>query len=116
MKYIRTNEGIYETSDDDYKLFMIDSFKLAFKDKYKEEIISQADTIEELCDMFVCICDNDLDTASIINAKHISINEALKYSNYEEEKENMQFYGAVWCDSGLKYVAKLNDKEELELL
>ena len=62
--------------------------------------LSQADTIEELCDEFV-------------------YGETLIY-----DKEEMKFltsrgeivYGAIWTSKGLIYVAKMNEKGELELL
>lgn len=66
-------------------------------------VLKQADTIEELCDEFVCFENkmtfHNLETiTSSCNLKHLTI------------------YGAIWTDKGLIYVAKMNDKGELELL
>ena len=83
--------------------------------EYKNEYIShngqvlkEADTIEELCDEFVFI--------------DIGIRQDKKYifqSLKEAESKDFLYdkcYGAIWTDKGLIYVAKMNDKGELELL
>ena len=62
----------------------------------------QADTIEELCDEFVYV-------------------EEGCYPEISDELDLMQtkstiIFGAIWTDKGLIYVAKMNDKGELELL
>lgn len=121
MKYIRTKDGVYEVVGFDEECIIPSPLIKVRKDCCierithccKEDIIKQADTIEELCDAYVVICDYE---PSIINAKYVTFEEALKYSNYEEEKENMQFFGAIWCERGLIYVAKMNDKGDLELI
>ena len=64
-----------------------------------EDIVRQADTIEELCDCFVDYCKED-DSHFVYNAIQ-GINE---------------IYGAIWTDKGLIYVAKMNEKGEFELL
>lgn len=69
--------------------------------KYK-----QADTIEELCDEFVD--DNQhyiIQNPNIL--KSIKRNECLKDHN---------IYGSIWTKWGLKYVAKMNESGDLELI
>ena len=76
----------------------------------KENVIKQADTIEELCDYIVYVCNR--------------WKRPIEYSkdNYEWAKTNyrnnksMTVYLAIWTDKGLIYVAKMNKKGELELL
>jgi hypothetical protein len=87
------------------------------------EIISQADTIEELCDEFDWKW----------NEKEFPYSKVRQHSRYGgygdleramKEEENYgkhlnydyEIYGAIWTDKGLTYVAKLNSKGELELL
>lgn len=107
MKYIRTKDGIYEVDvlsihyigETHFSCWDIKHTR-AFNDWH---IIKQADTIEELCDEFVCLENkmtfHDLGTiTSSCNLKHLTI------------------YGAIWTEWGLKYIAKMNDKGELELL
>ena len=65
------------------------------------EIIKQADTIEELCDEFVMIS----------GGKH-----KLDIGCHSYGDKKIQIYGAIWTDKGLIYVAKMNEKGELELL
>ena len=63
----------------------------------------QADTIEELFDQFVII-DN--------NGKH----HVFDPFDLKTWKTDNQLFAATWTDKGLIYVAKLNDKGELELI
>lgn len=64
----------------------------------KAHAVKQADTIEELCDEFVIIADDK------------------PYIRVPAGNTNFQTYGAIWTDKGLIYVAKMNEKGELELL
>lgn len=66
-------------------------------------VLNQSDTIEELCDEFVCL-ENKM---TFRNLETITSSCNLKY---------LTIYGAIWTDKGLIYVAKLNKKGELELL
>lgn len=127
MKYIRTKDGIYKVTYDGlcYKeaksqtmLMLVEHKNEKGKIKYeeittrkelamgkhhfKEHIINQADTIEELCDEFVRV-----------NEK---IHEYLASEDMPTRYKGSEIYGAIWTDRGLIYVAKMNDKGELELL
>ena len=44
--------------------------------------------------------------------------EKLKkeFIDFEKDKEKVVVYGSIWTDKGLIYVAKMNDKGELELI
>ena len=91
MKYIRTKSGI----------------KTQYDTVRPCNVVEKADTIEELCDEFVGI---DSQGHFIIhNDKWL---EGARIVPLEEIK----YYGAIWTDKGLIYVAKMNDKKELELL
>ena len=104
MKYIRTNNTnfIYKFNDDaDYMQY----------DNIKGHIVKVADTIEELCDEF--IIENDY-------CGQIS---QSRYFDFEVAKQNIDIasndviYGALRiAGKGLIYVAKMNEKGELELL
>ena len=69
------------------------------------EILKQADTIEELCDEFV-----------LPKHKIIITRFDLKHRYTKKDLEGEIIYGAIWTDKGLIYVAKMNEKGELELL
>ena len=74
----------------------------------KEEVVKQADTIKELVDMFV-----------IKNPKNgcLDIVSSLGVINVQLFNESgLVVYGAIWTDKGLIYVAKMNEKGELELI
>lgn len=83
---------------------------------YRKEIIKQADTIEELCDELVLI---EEDYPIIIEELNFKEGTYLRNNEYEflsKLPENPIIYGAIWTDKGLIYVAKMNEKGELELL
>ena len=119
-KFIRTKEGIENlvyNSEFDYYVTM-----------HTETIISKdhigmyqtADTIEELCDEFVLYfdCEDDkIRNRYMIEDELDDVNARLdiirSWNEYEEPKV---IYGAIWTDKGLIFVAKLNDKGDLELI
>ena len=106
MKYIRTKDGrileinkmvnpcVYETKPN--KQGVYEEIGNGWVDKV-------ANTIEELCDEYVS---EWAGTYKLITKKEI----------WFYLTEGKTIYGAVWTDKGLIYVAKMNDKGELELL
>lgn len=107
-KYIRTKDRIVELK------------KMTINDKLTDDYIHEkaADTIEELCDEFVIKVDNEY-----LHAKYYPVDKTFYIYNTEEEislEECLRFNyvvkGAIWTEWGLKYVAKMNEKGELELL
>ena len=105
MKYIRTKDGIYE----------LDGFGFRYPKDYKK-----ADTIEELCDCVVTmneLCDTPI-TENLLhelgNDKHIIKNALYQIKQGQHGKWWLKL--AIWTEWGLKYVAKMNPKGELELL
>ena len=112
MKYIRTKDGIYE----------INKLIYAFNDNEEyliKDIVKEADTIEEVCDAFVW---EKYPWAEVIEVfpdnpwdKTTPKERNLKYAR-ERAKAGKTIYGAIWTDKGLIYVAKMNEKGELELL
>jgi len=72
-----------------------------------------ADTIEELCDMFIKKS-NEEDNDYFEIGRNFWLVCDKKYNMYDLKHYN--YYGAIWTDKGLIYIAKMNDKGELELL
>lgn len=103
MKYIRTKDGKIMLELDNY-------YPNTTHIYIEEEIIKKSDNIEELCDEFVEV-KNDNTFGSHFAWNKRSLNEYFKY-----RKNESKIYGAIWTDKGLVYVAKMNEKEELELL
>ena len=110
MKYIKTTSEIYNIDD----LYICEEIKekpYATKKGgfciYKECIVQEADTIEELVDYYIGIRDG----------VHYFWNKAdSKYAKSDKVYKIMTVYGAIWTDRGLIYVAKMNNNGELELL
>lgn len=112
MKYIKTKDGIYERIIvvrqvcDGKEVAVIKPDKVEF-----ELIIKSADTIEELCDEFVVAYE---DGAKIVYGD-LEWAKTKAKSSLEIGNKSI-IYGAIWTDKGLIYVAKMNEKGELELL
>ena len=104
MKYIRLHDKIEEVLEE-HQFGKSKSFETFYGNSYAQvDVIAQADTIEELCDVYI-----------VEKFKHIfTIDEISK--NIVRNCKKSKVYGAIWTDKGLIYVAKLNDKGELELL
>ena len=102
MRYIRTFSGIIvDTEQQAKRLGMsVEDYESKFPYSYS----TKADTIEELCDEFVAY------------HKTLKLTYCIKKTPFEEQDENFNIYGAIWTDKGLIYVAKMNEKGELELL
>ena len=108
MKYIRTKEyGVCKViNEDKHTLSYENSYVCGclWKDDYKDQI-QYADTIEELCDEFACV---DKVTGCHTLWKVVDKNDLIL--------EDYDWFCAIWADTGLIYVAKMNDKGELELV
>ena len=105
--YIRTKDGIYKVESETYgkQGYFIDRYE---EDVIlKKQVIKQSENIEELCDRFVVM---DKETKEVMNiVSFLAYAKLWAYCKYN-------IYGAVWCEWGLKYVAKMNDKGDLALI
>jgi hypothetical protein len=106
MEYIRTKEAIYKVDGYDDRGVCVCNGKTFYRNEY----IDIADTIEELCDEFVNVSGVSKEIR-ITGEYHL-----VEYSLNIIKGMSGITYGAVWCEWGLKYVAKLDDKGEWHLL
>ena len=139
MKYIRTNNNcIYKVVKENDYIFEVDTLNSYCDNAYdifinKEVVIKQADTIEELCD-FVMVKFNweklptvyDIEKlknkVKELHGNNANILDNYKYLIEESKKQHtpslkldyIKF--AIDTDKGLIYVAKMNEKGELELI
>ena len=143
MKYIRTKDGVYEINEEinyDGELFYYVKTTPPRKAFEECEILKQADTIEELCDGFIGLTTKDFPNRPDIEPNIYYFNKPfefqygknvfkrLKLIDVELKNQNgwcystkewfksCDIYGFIRTDKGLIYVAKLNDKGELELI
>lgn len=121
MRYVRTKET---------DCCIIDTIKykeITGEDCFipKNEIVDEANTIEELCDEFVDTSElKTSNTAELLYDEFDNKNKCLVYYAEDERRtiplnefdDLSKIYGAIWTDKGLIYVAKMNNKGELELL
>ena len=120
MKYIRTKNGRILEFD---KMITPCIYKTKPNKKGVYEEIGNgwvyrlADTIEELIDEKVLIQKNGYPT--LLETIEFDRNIYLRINEYEfgtQLPRNPIIYGAIWTNKGLIYVAKMNEKGELELL
>lgn len=104
MKYYRTENSIWENP-------------FPHKQITPELAIAQSDSIEDLCDEFVMLDQGAHIFIELtgVGTYFYKYGEEEIYSSYYPLGDE-EIYGAIWTDNGLKYVAKMNDKKELELL
>ena len=116
MKYIRTKDGIFELLENGLSQTPIEVQNALITGDY-----NQADTIEELCDGFYL----DDDALMLIErfyhywamGDNFSNDHDGYYTMYRKDfEEGASFYGFIKTNKGLIYVAKMNDKGELELI
>lgn len=120
-KYIRTKDNIYELNPHDYESPMCVDGETLTTCVYtknhewvaKSDIIKQADTIKELCDEFVKKS-KEIGNDYFEIGKNAFVIFDRKY--HKEDLEHYNYYGAIWTDKGLIYVAKMNNEGELELI
>lgn len=129
MKYIRTKDEIYEIDNDKYSIVELNGHKLLniqvneFGLIKREYILKQSDTIKELCDLIVKIENGKYSFGYL----QLYLGEELHFVEYNERKleesvelemenTNALYYGAIWTEWGLKYVAKMNSGGGLELI
>lgn len=114
MKYIRTKDTIFEIIGETDIIYKVkakgDPNNTYSKSKCQTHVIKSGDTIKELCDEFVVI-GYKIKDPFIFSKEGISIDEFWKHS-----PSDTIVYGAIWTNKGLKYVSKMNEKGELELL
>ncbi len=104
--YVRTKDKIYKLfesplNDDDDFVYVAPNGCIS-----ETDIINQSENLEELCDEFVGIdntCENGHQLLRAIPYKCVNF-------------WNGGVYGAIWTKKGLIFIAKMNDKGELELL
>ena len=115
MKYIRTKNGhIYKIVNTDFFGAIECEYYNITKYVQPIDILNQADTIEELCDEFVVVVGKEPNSYLILNQ---CMNNFEKVVSIHKNTENENtIYGAIWTGKGLIYVAKMNEKGELELL
>ena len=112
MKYIRTKDGRIISYDEN-----ANKIDLPMILNYPNQIIKQADTIEELCDGVIekCLSGNRFCPIDIFNKK-----EAIKCMNIDVNKGYKEFYYGIFVEHNNKIdfisVAKMQESGELELI
>lgn len=105
--YIRTKNMIFQVESEtcDKQGYYIDRYE---EDVIlKKRVIKQSENLEELCDRFVVMDKETKEVISIVS--FLAYAKLWSYCKYN-------IYGAVWCEWGLKYVAKSDDEGKLELI
>ena len=111
MKYISIKDEIFEIVKECDDMLTVSKGKGYIKTLLKDNNIKYADTIKELCDVFVIIDKSHKERFAV------SISKAAQFNEGDWNNEYFNVYGAIWNDKGIAhYVAKINDNGELELI
>ena len=102
IKYIRTKDKIVKHPHPNAEVFT-----------FRYEIVKQADTIKELCDEWICRDNNNIEYRPY---RFYFLDDLYAFIKENKLFERYTIYGAIWTDKGLIYVAKMNEKGELELI
>lgn len=114
MKYIRTKDGIYKRREDTYiEDNILYQVGYDFGRICLGEVIKESNTIEELCDRFV-FKDKKYQEEKNRFTVYTRLFEKKNLPKYIQN--GIEIYAAIWCEWGLKYVAKMDDKGDLELI
>ena len=123
MKYIRTNEGIYQIKDEKiYQDILKNMFYEATNHEhiYLEAIIKESDKLDKLCDHLVVI---EKGSSMLPFLQHRFLGDLFLADSWDRrfQENKIEVYGAIWTKGKdeepiLKSVAKLNEEGELELL
>lgn len=117
-KYVRTKSGVYKTvhtfPNGDYLInkILCDGLPDTLR---KKDIVNEADKIEDLCDKIVAF-DTHGDSPAVLSRFLGSFDLKNWIEDSKRQNGRYIFYGAIWTDEGLIYVAKMNAKGELELI
>ena len=120
MKYTRTKDKIIVIDNKKYEIVEINDMTLLqtnieSKQIFREYIVSQADTIEELCDGFI-ITSKQGHIYDSYGDYNYELKEVLPQAREECPDEDWDLYGCILVNGIIKQVAKLNAKGVLELL
>ena len=126
--YLRTRTNIYEMVAEFDKTYIVKCRTKSKEGKKrllsKSEVEKQANTILELCDRFVVRFNNDKNLIEVHYRMEKDQNGWLFSNLFKTPVRHLsnfklfvyEIYGAIWIETGLKYVAKINDDGEMELL
>lgn len=114
--YIRTKNRIYKVESTLRDNGFVKGYNVGYMAFItKDQVINQSENLEELCDQIVY--------NGYLYKNKITWDGSLVEDSFEELEEPITdemikdgIYGAIWCEWGLKYVAKLNSKGEFELI
>ena len=130
MSFIRIkgkdSDSVFEVVEEDNTTYRVKArgnpHHIYGKSKSWTEVVAKADTIDKLCDEFVFedsdghyLCDFCEQTDIDVGSKFGELKYWFNHSK-EQQYKTRNCYGAIWTDKGLIYVAKMNEKGELELI
>ena len=121
--YIRTVKTIYsgiQTSDFTILVNGKSGTKYHISINHHNTIVAYGDTIEELCDEFVYINKvGNMEKSHIVFENRITkptTKQKMDYIKKYYKDELDKIRGAIYTGKGLIYVAKMNEKGEMELI
>ena len=123
MRYILTEDRIIDLTEIAGYCQIVDGYNekgekafeyLDLNSKGMFKIIKDADTIEELCDELLLFANKK--TRAIVFANPQNENDVDYLEEMAIKYADSVIFGAIYTEKGLIFVAKMNEKGDLELL
>ena len=114
--YIRTKNRIYQVESilrDNGFIKGYNVGEMAFI--RKDQVINQSENLEELCDEFVYVSKQN-ENYEKIEKPIIAITRRITSLTKIANAINSVVLGAIWCERGLIYVAKMDSEGKLVLI
>ena len=115
--YIRTKDGVYEVDENskgnDCFLWVKTNEANIVQCVWLNCIINQSENLEELCDEFVICLKNTIPYTVDTFQRHELLRDRAKLFKFYGTDA---IFGAIWTNKGLIFVARMNDKGDLELI
>lgn len=116
MRYIRTKDNVYETigKEEPCRDGEIEVFCTGHNSVAKSWIVTQANTIEDLCDGYVI--EHPINAFRFFYDKEEMLKCLFNTCMRLFKVHELKVFGCIKTDKGLIYIAKMNGEGELELL
>ena len=123
-RYIRTKSNIFEVVGETEKVFKVisvsrDPSKVYSKSKIQTDALKRSNSIENLCDERILtryFDETKYTHHEVLSKNQWDIMGKSVAARLKNGLTDCNYYGAIWTDKGLIYVAKMNNKGEFELI
>ena len=118
MTYIRTKDTIFAVVEETDLVYRVKAKgnpnNIYSKSKCATDVIKKGNEIKDVIDDYIIVVNGNEIGCLLLN--ELGNYDKVLSINKEVRENDAIIYGAIWTSKGLIYVAKMNEKGELELL